>query len=114
MKTRELTGAQLDWAVLKAQGTRKDSLAWLVRDWVEDRGRPYLHYNNAPSWCWMSGGPIIEKNLIVLSPDPALGWIARSYMDATVFSGPTPLIAAMRCYVASKLGDEVDIPKELK
>jgi len=28
--------------------------------------------------------------------------------------GPTPLIAAMRCYVASKLGDEVEIPEELK
>ena len=27
--------------------------------------------------------------------------------------GPTPLIAAMRCYVASKLGDEVDVPDEL-
>jgi hypothetical protein len=27
--------------------------------------------------------------------------------------GPTPLIAAMRCYVASKLGDEVEIPSEL-
>ena len=27
--------------------------------------------------------------------------------------GPTPLIAAMRCYVASKLGDEIEIPTEL-
>ena len=27
--------------------------------------------------------------------------------------GPTPLIAAMRCYVASKLGDEIEIPEEL-
>jgi hypothetical protein len=27
--------------------------------------------------------------------------------------GPTPLIAAMRCYVEAKLGDEVEIPKEL-
>ena len=27
--------------------------------------------------------------------------------------GPTPLIAAMRCYVSGKLGDEVDIPEEL-
>jgi hypothetical protein len=27
--------------------------------------------------------------------------------------GHTPLIAAMRCYVASKLGDEVEIPDEL-
>lgn len=30
------------------------------------------------------------------------------------WQGPTPLIAAMRCYVASKLGDEVEIPEELK
>lgn len=27
--------------------------------------------------------------------------------------GSTPLIAAMRCYVASKLGDEVEIPEAL-
>ena len=27
--------------------------------------------------------------------------------------GPTPLIAAMRCYVTSKLGDEVEIPEAL-
>jgi hypothetical protein len=29
------------------------------------------------------------------------------------FFGPTPLFAAMRCYVASKLGDEVDVPEDL-
>lgn len=34
--------------------------------------------------------------------------------DAEAFGyGPTPLIAAMRCYVASKLGDEVDVPDEM-
>jgi hypothetical protein len=27
---------------------------------------------------------------------------------------PTPLIAAMRCYVASKMGDEIELPEELK
>jgi hypothetical protein len=27
--------------------------------------------------------------------------------------GPTPLIAAMRCYVVSKLGEEVEVPDEL-
>jgi hypothetical protein len=27
--------------------------------------------------------------------------------------GDTPLIAAMRCFVASKLGDEVDVPEKL-
>jgi len=34
--------------------------------------------------------------------------------DAFEQDGPTPLIAAMRCYVASKLGEEVDVPEELK
>jgi hypothetical protein len=29
------------------------------------------------------------------------------------FHGHTPLIAAMRCYVASKLGEEIDVPEEL-
>ena len=28
--------------------------------------------------------------------------------------GPTPLVAAMRCYVASRLGDEVEISEELR
>jgi hypothetical protein len=35
-------------------------------------------------------------------------WVA---MDKSY--GPTPLVAAMRCYVASQLGDEVDVPDEL-
>jgi hypothetical protein len=30
------------------------------------------------------------------------------YIDA-----PCPLVAAMRCFVASKLGDKVEVPKEL-
>lgn len=34
-------------------------------------------------------------------------------VDGDAVRGPTPLIAAMRCYVASKLGDEVDVPEEL-
>jgi hypothetical protein len=43
-------------------------------------------------------------------------WEATAYTkDAQdiVQSGPTPLTAAMRCYVASKLGDEVEVPDEL-
>ena len=41
---------------------------------------------------------------------------ASEYMGGGVWidqHGPTPLIAAMRCYVTSKLGDEVEIPKDL-
>jgi hypothetical protein len=39
-----------------------------------------------------------------VSDEMDMQWICR---------GPTPLIAAMRCYVASKMGDEVDVPDEL-
>jgi Protein of unknown function (DUF2591) len=39
---------------------------------------------------------------------PRWGWKAAEH-----FPSDEPLIAAMRCYVASKLGDEVEIPKDL-
>lgn len=35
-------------------------------------------------------------------------------MRTSELIGPTPLIAAMRCYVASKLGDNVEIPEKLR
>lgn len=42
-----------------------------------------------------------------------LNWVKREDWPRHYFVGPTPLIAAMRCYVASKLGDEVEVPEEL-
>ena len=103
MKTSELTGAALDWAVQKCEGARKDiDFVW----WTDD------HYS--PSTDWAQGGPIIERQEIELVPK-GMHWDAYADEDFHVpYSGPTPLIAAMRCYVASKLGDNVDIPEELK
>lgn len=92
LKTSELKDLALDWAVSAVHG--------------DSDIHPY-------STDWADGGPIIERGLIVISPDPQHGWRARPYMDLTDFYGPTPLIAAMRCYVASVLGDEVDVPEEL-
>lgn len=70
-----------------------------------------------PSTDWSQGGPIIERERIDIVSDPngTAGWMALTYVNfSKVFkSGPTPLIAAMRCYVASKLGDEAEIPEEL-
>ena len=68
---------------------------------------------------WSHGGPIIEREL--LSPDPLLDtnchlirWRCRNWKgDGSDYYGATPLIAAMRCYVVSKLGEEVEIPEEL-
>ena len=109
MKTAELTGAALDWAVAKCEGNTNGWCGMVI-------SRP-MSYIFRPSTVWAQGGPIIEREGI--SVDRIGGaWTADisdsvgGYIEHTE-SGPTPLIAAMRCYVASKLGDEVEIPKEL-
>ena len=102
MRTNELTGAALDWAVAKCEGTLHDDGS--VSDYFQ------------PSVDWEQGGPIIEMEGIgLVSPhDDINEW--EAYHPTQVhdeYYGATPLIAAMRCYVASKLGDEVKIPSEL-
>jgi len=115
MKTSELTGAALDWAVQQCEGARKDiDFVW----WTDD------HYT--PSTDWSQGGPIIEREGITLGRTEQKSYVGQppwvSYLLEHLFMdeyeheyqhGDTPLIAAMRCYVASKMGDEVEIPKEL-
>lgn len=107
MRTSELTGAALDWVVAKCEG---HGIGALDDPWF------------APSTNWAQGGPLIEREEISIAREFASGrieWAAWTPApirdDAEAFGyGPTPLIAAMRCYVASVLGDEVDVPEELK
>ena len=79
-----------------------------------------LHGHIPYSTDWAQGGPIIEREgiSIVLDWDVVgeFSWGATRIEQSVVSQaeGTTPLIAAMRCYVASKLGDEVEIPDELK
>ena len=108
MKTSELTGAALNWAVATANG---DYPQWDA-EWeafYAANGDDMDYSTN-----WAQGGPIIEREFITIQPvvNPD-GWMARTQKRDTVWEGSTPLEAAMRCYVASKLGDEVEIPKEL-
>ena len=107
MKTSELTGAALDWAVAKAKGVGVwyDDLPQVLRKTQGDEGE------YAPSDDWSQGGPIIERERFEFR-QAKTGMLA-SYQGGQTWFGPTPLIAAMRCYVASKLGDNIDIPKEL-
>ena len=139
IKTSELTGAALDWAVATAEklplrldpmGFRRDSPDALQAGWWVWFGTPFsmiLGYTPksnkdqrgySPSTDWVQGGPIIEREALTVKmrhPNPRLwvsynGWNHDPGFSA---SGPTALIAAMRCYVASKLGDEVEVPEEL-
>jgi hypothetical protein len=120
MKTAELTGAALDWAVVKALGYGVDGDGCAVKDGIAKFNVDCF----SPSEVWAQGGPIIEREFIettVLacghSRPTSDTWFATMVGggggDDTEAYGPTPLIAAMRCCVASKLGDEVELPEEV-
>ena len=122
MKTNELSGAALDWAVASIEKLPTDLLLW-------EQGLPVVKRNFLGhtdtlrcefSANWAQGGPIIERESLSLEcwrqgADENTAWAATRYDQPAISEayGPTPLIAAMRCYVASVLGDEVEIPATL-
>jgi len=118
MKTVNVSQAEgpvLDWLVAKAKGDSDDALESYV-DGLRCQGEGDYSTN------WSQGGPIIELEEIGIKrhmpcmkgeeweASGSIGAKGAGYHHAV---GPTPLIAAMRCYVASKLGEEVEIPNEL-
>lgn len=113
IKVSEATTEQLDELVAKAVGLevkRGDSgILYTINDYT-----PHVY---SPTQYWAQGGPIIERKKLCIDIDSAgvwLSWTKQNYDDEPrhMVSGPTPLIAAMRCLVASKLGDEVEVPNE--
>lgn len=122
MKKSELTGAALAGLVAKCEGV---AVTYDRHNrWYETTDPRYAEPNDLtvydPTIYWEQGGPIIEREGLCLTPRE-YGWDA--YVHANLFKedgsdffqmGPTPLIAAMRCYVASKLGDDIELPEELK
>lgn len=104
MKVSELEGAALDWAVANCEELVSTNTKNLFEPW-------YLLRDYTPSTDWAQAGPIIERERIRL--DPRGVWVAGHDNSNDEFSSPTPLIAAMRCYVAAKLGDEIEVPEEL-
>lgn len=129
MKTPDLIDLPLDWAVACCEklpvwagdyyaGGESGCALQVVRwpngaatlKWVG--GGAY-----SPSTDWAQGGLLIWRERIsfeFVEDEEVEGCLAYTdAMKGPYHSGPTPLIAAMRAFVASKLGDEVDIPKEL-
>ena len=131
IKTRDLEGASLDWAVAKCE---KNAEQAYYADW-----HPF-----SPSTKWLQGGTIIEREgLTIIRCDDDFGidekgfcnniripvWAATTgqhpefwldtddplfeILKSDVVFGPTPLVAAMRCFVLSKIGEEVDLPDKL-
>ena len=117
LKASELAGAALDWAVAKCEGQDlvfEDGELCLPGSYFRD-GDSYK-----PSEDWAQGGPIIERERFAVwfekhdDVDSGLPiWFAQDGY-APAMQGTTPLIAAMRCYVAGMLGDEIEVPDELQ
>lgn len=170
MKTTELIGPALDWAVAKCEENTVSIVVvdgsasiWSNEDiynyngqsaYTGKDGKPRFLRNGKPVGLfgdpmpsyldWEQGGPIIERENITLiransqyiegksiplwfaETDKWVGHNITTGYEGEYFDpcfmvdeaggcyGPTPLIAAMRCYVTSKLGDEIEIPEELK
>jgi len=122
MKTAELTGVHLDCAVAQALcGAEPDRVKvdrWLsgaieVRVWNSAEKRVSHLFN--PHENWALAGPIIEREklrFIYGAGAKRDQWLAETHKMEWSFRGPTPLIAAMRCYVASKLGGECSLLTE--
>lgn len=118
VNTKELIGVALDYAVALAEGYPNIS-------GIHPQGRTKIISGQyfSPSTDWAHGGPIIARMSISdgfnLEERPETLPLAQTYYDQMSggyryhASGPTPLIAAMRCYVVSKLGDTVELPEQL-
>jgi hypothetical protein len=124
MKTSDLTGITLDYAVGVALGhdmSKAINFGAYLR--IPAHAGSAYTVTFCPSTDWTIGGPLIERERIQLTTiyqhDLKVDNEWGAYLDDgrdiidSVMGGHTPLAAAMRCYVASRLGDEVSIPEEL-
>lgn len=118
IKTSEATPLQLNWLAAKCEAVEVE----YINDGITRcllRVSPFTG-RYSPSTDWSQGGPIIEREKIGIWPSDSIEGMWASRPDYEVYPerlppsyGPTPLIAAMRCFCASNLGEEVEIPEEL-
>jgi len=119
IKTSELSGMALCYVVCKLEmphltwgndiGEHEHSKQIVVPELAE----PFCY---SPFTSWAMFGPIIEREKIDVDfMRGDMEWKACWFgpEEYNTSYGSTPLEAAMRCYVASKLGDEVEVPEEL-
>jgi hypothetical protein len=122
IKISEATPLQIDYLVTKCEGVNIGAPSHIpyTAEFCAMHDAGDLAYSTD----WAQGGPIIERERLsfcyngfngdATPPEKAyIGFIWNGHQHEDLAFGETPLIAAMRCYVASKLGDEVEIPEEL-
>lgn len=112
IKTSELTGAALDWAVAQCEGKK---LEGGMASFIELHSYGLLNYSTEPRLAQA----IIEREHISVAWMPMKSeWMAGVTMATNmefkwIGQATEPLVAAMRCYVVSKRGGLIAIPDEL-
>ena len=127
IKVSEATGPVLDWLVATCEGY--DAAFTSAGDVIILREDVTDYFDPHRNWGWI--GPIIEREITKIFRNVGGTWSAMILKDVPIppedrgtslaltrraqwnGAGPTPLIAAMRCFCCSKLGDEVEVPDEL-
>lgn len=129
IKTSELEGVALDWAVAKAIGRiDQNPEYWFDEDgepmilWLSDSGEKIgwegMRENWNPSIDWSQCGPLLTENPCDIEwygvDGKALGWFATCDSGSgDRFVGHTCQQAICRAIVAAELGEEIDISDEL-
>jgi hypothetical protein len=133
MKTSDLTGPALDWAVAKCEGWKTVCVNGtpMLKRYHPDAAHTSHYYIEDLTYStdWSQGGPLLEREKLALTYDAHWHYDPtdpedngeRWYCELTEpnegsshgMYGPTPLVAAMRTLVSSKLGPEIEIPQEL-
>lgn len=118
VKTSELEGRPLDWAVAwSLNGTKCFYDVYGPMFLGRSITQEVINGRISPSTDWAQGGRLIEKLGVSLDFDP-IGEIDpwEATLDSFgywVIWCPTPLIAACRAIVLAESGDEVAVPEEL-
>ncbi|MCG3462723.1 DUF2591 domain-containing protein [Xenorhabdus bovienii] len=121
IKTSELTGRALDWAVARTVGYESIKISPKTKDiLVGYIDRPITY---SPTLNWGQIPALLIDYRIAIIPERLSdtggsdGWYARFYLDGgkqyTTDVCECPQIAICRAVVAAQLGDEIDIPDEL-
>jgi hypothetical protein len=121
IKVSEAIGVQLDWLVAKCEDLHTGIDGFWSTAVLEQEENPYQYSTD-----WALGGPIMGREKIDINhyiDNVVCASLCQGEYDENgefiddshhpMFAA-TILIAAMRCYVSSKLGDEVEIPEEMK
>jgi hypothetical protein len=121
VRTAELIGAALDWAVGIAVG---EHITRIVGDHPHVLINGQIAGRYLPSTDWSQGGALLDqhcKGFGLIQDGKATTWRAFGYsrhaFDSErlqrMASGTSILVAACRAIVAANLGDAVQIPAEL-